>query len=160
MSHDSDPLSSAQHRAHEWLVAITDALGTTDRRYAYRVTRAWLHALRDRLTVDAAAHFGAQLPELWRGLYYEGWVPHRVPQRYRADECLDRVATEASVRRADAGEAIAGVSAGMRELLSRGMLEHTLDQLPRDVRDLFDATPRTASASATGGRPDGATTAP
>lgn len=160
MSHDTDPFASAQHRAHEWLAAIADALGTDDRQYTYRVTRAWLHALRDRLTVEDAAHFGAQLPEVWRGLYYEGWVPHRVPLRFRAEECLDRVAAEAMVRRVDAGEAIAGVSAGMRAMLSRGMLEHTIDHLPRDVRDLFAATPRTPAASATAGRPARARTAP
>ncbi|WP_337994009.1 DUF2267 domain-containing protein [Actinomycetospora lutea] len=33
-----------------------------------RVTRARLHALRDRLTVDAAGRSGAQLPEVRRGL--------------------------------------------------------------------------------------------
>jgi uncharacterized protein (DUF2267 family) len=160
MSHDTDPLASAQHRAHVWLAAIADELGTDDRQFTYRVTRAWLHALRDRLTVDAAAHFGAQLPEMWRGLYYEGWVPHRAPQRYRAEECLDRIATEAPVRRVDAAEAVAGVSAGMRAMLSRRTLEHTLDQLPRDVRDLFAAVPHTPPAAATAGRPDRARTAP
>jgi len=32
-----------------------------------------LHVLRDRLTAEQAVHFGAQLPLLVRGLYYEGW---------------------------------------------------------------------------------------
>ena len=37
--------------------------------YAYRVLRAVLHALRDRVTVDVAAKFAAQLPTLLRGVY-------------------------------------------------------------------------------------------
>ena len=43
-----------------WLNEITDDLGP-DRKLAYRALRAVLHAFRDRLTIDEAAHFGAQL---------------------------------------------------------------------------------------------------
>lgn len=152
MNYHSDPFAHVQNSAHEWLAAVANGLGTTDRRYAYRVLRAWLHALRDRLTVDAAAHFGAQLPELLRGVYYDGWVPSRVPVRYGVEDCLDRISAEATVRRADVRDAISGVSAGMGELLSDGALEHALEQLPKDLRELFTADRVTRSpAPADGG---------
>src|SRR5882762_1591385 len=51
-----------------WLKEIMEATGL-DRRRAYRVLAAVLHALRDRLTVDEVAQLGAQLPILVRGLY-------------------------------------------------------------------------------------------
>jgi uncharacterized protein (DUF2267 family) len=34
------------------LAEVADEFGTADRRFAYRVTRAWLHALRDRLLAE------------------------------------------------------------------------------------------------------------
>ncbi len=142
MTHNSDPLARAQNTAHEWLAAIGEALGTHDRRYTYRVLRAWLHTLRDRLTVEGAAHFGAQLPELLRGTFYDGWVPSKVPIRYGCDDCIDRIAAEAGIRRTDVRSAIRGVSEGMRELLSPGSLAHALEHLPRDLRDMFIPTAR------------------
>ncbi|EHR51231.1 hypothetical protein SacmaDRAFT_2995 [Saccharomonospora marina XMU15] len=137
MPNHQDPLARAQNSAHEWLAAISQALGTQDRRFAYRALRAWLHALRDRLTVEAAAHFAAQLPELLRGTYYDGWVPSRVPVRFSTEECVERFSTHATVRRTDVRNTITGVSTGMAELLSPGTLEHALQQLPQDLRELF-----------------------
>ncbi len=57
--------------------------------------------------------------------------------RYGVAECLDRISTEATVRRADVRQAISGVSTGLTELLSPGALEHALEQLPKDLRGLF-----------------------
>ncbi len=61
-------------------------MGLSDRHAAYRVLRAVLHALRDRLTVAETVDLGAQLPMLIRGLYYEGWTPNDKPLRERTRE--------------------------------------------------------------------------
>jgi uncharacterized protein (DUF2267 family) len=37
--------------------------------------------LRDRLTVEEAVDLRAQLPLIIRGIYYERWQPHRVPEK-------------------------------------------------------------------------------
>jgi uncharacterized protein (DUF2267 family) len=66
-----------------WLDDIMQELGWSDRHRAYHALRAVLHALRDRLPVDDAAHFAAQLPMLIRGLFYEGWRPAAVPVNER-----------------------------------------------------------------------------
>ena len=69
-----------------------DALHWTDRHQAYHALRAVLHMLRDRLPVNVAAHLGAQLPMLIRGLYYEGWYPADKPLMERSrDELLAHV---------------------------------------------------------------------
>jgi uncharacterized protein (DUF2267 family) len=51
-----------------WLNELMDELDWDDKKRAYRVLRATLHALRDRLTPHEAAHLGAQLPMLIRSL--------------------------------------------------------------------------------------------
>jgi uncharacterized protein (DUF2267 family) len=153
MTNHNDPLARAENSAREWLATIGHAMGTRDRRYTYRVMRAWMHALRDRLTVEGAAHFSAQLPELLRGTFYDGWVPSRVPMRYSSEDCIDRIAEQATVRRADVRTALRGVSTGMTMLLSAGALEHALEQLPRDLRTMFAAevpVPQPRAAATTG----------
>ena len=52
----------AFQRANVWVADVTNALGSQDRQYGQRVVRAWLHTLRDRLTIEAAVKFGQQLP--------------------------------------------------------------------------------------------------
>ena len=78
-----------------WLKEIMEVIGP-DRRRAYRVLAAVLHAPRDRLTVDEAAQLGAQLPILVRGLYYDQWHhPSGKPERLRhKEEFLAAVGTE------------------------------------------------------------------
>jgi uncharacterized protein (DUF2267 family) len=50
-----DVFDRSVHKTNEWLKDLMERLGSDDRRYAYRVLRAYLHVLRDRLTVDEAA---------------------------------------------------------------------------------------------------------
>ena len=70
-----DLIDRSVEKTNVWLSQLAEELGSEDRKAAYHVLRAYLHAVRDRLTVDGAAQVAAQLPELIRGIYYEGWVP-------------------------------------------------------------------------------------
>jgi uncharacterized protein (DUF2267 family) len=64
-----------------------------DRQRAYHTLRAVLHALRDRLPLNLAAHLGAQLPLLVRGICYDSWHPQPETTRERKQEkSLDHVA--------------------------------------------------------------------
>jgi uncharacterized protein (DUF2267 family) len=54
-----DSLDRSIDKANAWLADIDAGFGTSDRQLAYRVLRPWLHNLRDRLTVEVAAHFAA-----------------------------------------------------------------------------------------------------
>ncbi|WP_245606462.1 DUF2267 domain-containing protein [Streptomyces himastatinicus] len=61
------------------------------RKQSYAALRAVLHHLRDRLSVDEAVQFGAQLPTLLRGVYYDGWKPAETPVKFNSEEFFRRV---------------------------------------------------------------------
>jgi len=118
----SSHFAQAVHRASVWVADVATALGTRDRNFARRVLRAWLHTLRDRLTVDATAKFGQQLPELLRGMYYDGWEPSRVPMRYNQAEYVQRFAAEARVEPRDVPQLAAAVTHVISEHMSPGQV--------------------------------------
>ena len=126
------------HHANAWLSDLTAELGE-DRRMAYRMLRAFLHLLRDRLTIEEGAHLAAQLPHLWRGVFYEGWVPSRTPDRLRDRESfLERFAVEAQLT--GATEASIGAEACARVLrahIDEGEFRHILGLLPSGLLPLF-----------------------
>ena len=128
-------------KTHLWLNELAQELGTDDKRYAYRALRAVMHAIRDRLTVDETAQLAAQLPELIRGIYYEGWDPSRTPARYHDSKpFLDRIATEASLAGdSEASYAAQAVMHVMRHHVSAGELEQVIGMLPPKVRAVVNA---------------------
>lgn len=129
-----DAFNHALHTANIWLADIGSAFGTRDRRYTQRVLRTWLHALRDRLTVDAAAKFGAQLPELLRGVYYDGWEPNRVPVKYGVDQFVQRFAARAGIPPVQVPTTAATVTEVIADHMSPGQLAETFGELPVDLR--------------------------
>lgn len=146
-------VSSLDHsidKANVWLAEVADDFGTHDRRFAYRVTRAWLHTLRDRLPVPVAAHFAAQLPELLRGVFYDGWNPSRVPVKYDQAEYVQRFAHDARIHDSDVPRAASLVTRTVRRHVSGGALDEALDVLPAGIRQL--AEPKDAGEPAGGSR--------
>lgn len=157
-----DAFDHAVHTANTWLADLAREIGNHDRRYAYRVLRAWLHALRDRLPVNDAAKFSAQLPELLRGVYFDGWEPARTPVKYGPDEYIARFALESRIPATDVTEVAPAVTRTLARRLSPGQLEEALAHLPAPVREVVagpdltaraGAPGRTAHAARTGGPP-------
>jgi uncharacterized protein (DUF2267 family) len=134
-----DSLDHSIETTNRWLSDLARELGATDRRVAYQALRGWLHTLRDRLTVEVAAHFAAQLPELLRGVFYDGWMPSRVPVKYDPDEYLERFAHEANLHDTDALTPLRAVTRCVRRHTSEGAVDRAFGQLPTSVRALLDA---------------------
>ncbi len=133
-----DNLDRSIDKANAWLADIDARFGTEDRRLAYRVLRAWLHNLRDRLSGEVAAHFAAQLPELLRGVFFDGWNPSRVPQKYDRGEYVTRFAREARVRDSDVAKAAAIVTTVARSHMSAGVVTQAFERLPAGLRELLE----------------------
>lgn len=135
---DVNVIDRSVEKTHIWLNELAEELGSEDRQAAYRVLRAFLHAVRDRLTVEEAAQLAAQLPDLIRGIYYEGWVPARTPVKYRdVDEFLQRIAGEALLPGAtEASYACTAAARVLHRHVSEGELKDVLALLPEELRVL------------------------
>jgi uncharacterized protein (DUF2267 family) len=132
-----DPYNHAVHTANIWLSDINTAFGMRDRRFTQRALRTWLHTLRDRLTIDAATKFGQQLPELLRGIYYDGWEPNKAPIKYDVDQYLLRFATEAFIPLGQVASTSATITDVVANHMSPGQVAETLAELPRDLRAIL-----------------------
>lgn len=141
MSTGLDTFDTTVQETNLWLKAIMERLDSEDRHHAYSSLRAVLHALRDRIGAESAAHLGAQLPMLLRGLYYEGWDPTDKPTKERhAEEFLAHVAQE--LPRAEEGEVEQGVLAVLDVLskhVDRGAAVKIAAMFPQDVRKFWPA---------------------
>jgi len=135
-----DSLDRSIDKTNAWLADVAANFGTEDRRLAYRVTRSWLHTLRDRMPVPIAAHIAAQLPELLRGVFYEGWNPSKVPIKYSKDEYVARFARDAQLHHTEVPRAGRLVTSAMQRHISAGAISEVLGALPADIRSLVAAT--------------------
>ena len=134
-----DIIDRSVEKAYIWLGDVAEELGTEDRHHAYRVLRAFLHALRDHLSVDEAAQLAAQLPIFVRGVFYEGWDPSSTPERARdIDSFLTKIAREAGLAgETEASFAATAASRVLRNHISAGEASSVLHVLPEHLRELL-----------------------
>jgi uncharacterized protein (DUF2267 family) len=133
-----DVFDKTLQTTNTWLKEIMEDLGP-DRQVAWHTLRAVLHALRDRLPIDEVAHFGAQLPLLVRGAYYDQWHPAGKPEKIRhQDEFIARVHEELSdIRPVNPTNATRTVFKVVARHIDRGECEKIERALPREIRELW-----------------------
>jgi len=83
-------IEASTQKTHEWIASIAVA-AYMEKRDAYKALRAVLQTMRDRLPMNDAVHFAAQLPMFLRGLFFEGWQPSNVPIAMSREEFLQAV---------------------------------------------------------------------
>jgi uncharacterized protein (DUF2267 family) len=137
-----DTFDKTVQESNLWLKDVMERLNTYDRHHAYSTLRAVLHALRDRIGPENAAHLGAQLPMLLRGLFYEGWDPTGKPTKERHENAfLAHIARELP-RAAGPGEIEQGALAVLDVLskhIDRGAAVKLAAILPQDLRRFWPA---------------------
>lgn len=134
-----DVIDRSAQSAHIWINDVADEFGTPDRQLAYRILRAFLHTVRDRITVEESAQLAAQLPALVRGFYYEGWRPSTTPLLYHDRETfLRKIAEEALLAgTTEASYAVDAAVAVLGRHVSAGEIEDVMAILPAEIRDLL-----------------------
>ena len=137
-----DTFDKTVQETNLWLKDVMERLNTYDRHHAYSTMRAVLHALRDRIGPQNAAHLGAQLPMLLRGLFYEGWDPTGKPTKERHESAfLAHIARELP-RAPGPGEIEQGALAVLDVLskhIDRGAAVKLAAILPQDLRRFWPA---------------------
>ena len=136
-----DVIDRSVEKTHIWLNELSEELGTEDGHHAYRVLRAFLHALRDHLSVNESAALAAQLPIFVRGVFYEGWDPSRTPDHARdLDSFLRRIADEARLSgETEASFAAAAAGRLLARHISPGEAGCVLRVLPGHLREFLSA---------------------
>jgi len=139
-THSVDTIERNVHKVNEWLADLAEELGTDDREMAWRVLRAHLQVLRDRLTIDEAAQLAAQLPHLLRGVMYEGFDPGHQPEKIRdRDAFLARLAERAVLPDGtDPARAATAATRVLRRHVTPGELDDVLGQLPDEIRQVLE----------------------
>lgn len=136
-----DTVSVFEHTieiTHHWLTDLMERMGWHDKHRAYVALRAVLHALRDRVGVDDAAHLAAQLPMLVRGFYYEGYHPAGKPLVERKkSQFLAHVAAECSDESLNDGRVTRAVFEVLAKHITPGEAEKVKAILPAEVRALW-----------------------
>jgi uncharacterized protein (DUF2267 family) len=142
-----DAFDKTLQTTHVWLDELMrdEAVGP-DRQLAWHLLGATLRAVRDRLPVDLAAHFGAQLPLLVRGAYYDQFRPAAMPSRERTlDGFLDGIAAALALARpVNVRDGARAVFAVLSRHMDHGQVVKVREALPEGVRGLWQEEPETA----------------
>jgi uncharacterized protein (DUF2267 family) len=134
-----DVFDRTMETTHIWLNEICQDLGP-DKQVAWKVLSTVLHKLRDRLSINLAAHLGAQLPLLIRGVYYDQFEPGKMPSEFRSrEEFVAEVAEWLSdTRPVDPEEAIRSVFRVLSRHISEGQINKVRDALPKSLRHMWE----------------------
>ncbi len=134
-----DVFDTTIQETNELLKEIEVALGWEGKRHeSYHALRAVLQTLRDRLTIDEAAHVAAQLPLLVKGIFFEGWNPSHTPQKLDKEQFLVKIAARGSIEDINDLEHIVHVIfQAIKSYVSEGEIEDVKGILPKDIASLM-----------------------
>jgi uncharacterized protein (DUF2267 family) len=125
---------------HSWLNEIMADLGP-DKKVAWKVLSVVLRKLRDRLPLGLAAHLGAQLPILVRGIYYDQFEPGKLPTECDThEEFVAEVAEWLSdIRPVDPDAAVRSVFKVLTHHVDPGQITKVREALPRSMRQSWES---------------------
>ena len=122
----------------EWLHEIRNELRWDDDERVYDATKAVLHSVRDRLPLEDATKFSAQLPLILKGIYFDQYDPTGKPLKLRSREAfLNHVRENFPGTVVDPEVAVRGVLRGIAKKSGPHALEKIALSMPEDIRDLI-----------------------
>lgn len=139
-----DTFENSVQKSYEMLKIIEERYGWQKRRnQSIAALRAVLHALRDRLTLEQAVSFSAQLTPLIRGIYFEGWNPLAAPKKMHKKEFLKQIkdnfpfATEDQ----DMEDLVKTAISAINKSIDPAEFKKLSEGLPEDLNELFSSCP-------------------
>lgn len=125
---------------NHWLNEIMGEIGP-DRQVAWKVLSVVLHKLRDRLPLGLAAHLGAQLPLLIRGVYYDQFEPAKLPTDWNSHEQFVAEVSKwlTDIRPVDPDQAVRCVFKVLSHHIDPGQITKVREALPRGLRESWES---------------------
>ena len=132
---------------YEFLGKVAKRLGNPeDKDKAFRVTKAVLHALRNRLYPTEFVQLLAQLPMCIKAIAVDGWDFHEKPEKIKhVDEFIEEVMKEDQrlahndfPTKEEALKAIKAVFGAIKEYVSEGEIKDVEAELPQELKKLME----------------------
>ncbi len=133
-------MDRAVNIAREWLLDFKSMTEIQNDDDVVGAIRAVLQALRDRLPVNEAADFGAQLPLIIRGIYFENWKPADKPLKLRTKKEFLEYVERLLTRNLDAEKTTARVFYFLQKKISQGEIADIKRNMPKDILALWPET--------------------
>lgn len=135
------------NEANTYVKELAFELGhENDPEQTVRLLRAVLHSIRDRITISESLDLLAQLPMILKSLYVEQWTYHEKPPLDYDDiegfaEAVENEQAKLGEQKFDWTEStedlIKIVIASLRKYLTDGQAIHVMEQMPKEVKQLF-----------------------
>ncbi len=127
------------HLTNEWLNELSKKIMVDNSQEVYLLFRAFLHAMRERLTIEESAHFSAQLPLLIKGIYFDGWKPSAIPLKIKTQEEFFALVEEkySGEEEYKFEEITPFIISFLYEKVSRGEIEDMKSVLPEELKNLW-----------------------
>jgi len=134
-------LSFEKHidETYRWIHDIAFLLDGSPRYdVAYQGLRGVLFAMRDRMTPAEVFQFSAQLPLHIRGIFFEGYNLKDKPQKYHAEEFLDRIDSAIPSGAYEGKKVFKAVLRVIYDHISKGELKDIHATFPKDLQALWN----------------------
>jgi uncharacterized protein (DUF2267 family) len=138
MSAGIKPLDRSIQLTLEWLNEIQEEFKWPNKDRVYDATKAVLLATRDRLTIEEAHQFAAQIPMVMKGMFFDGYDPTDKPMLIRnRDKFLEHVRKHFGDRPLDSENAVRTVAKVLRKKISEGQYEDVVGSMPKEIQKLY-----------------------
>jgi uncharacterized protein (DUF2267 family) len=129
--------------ARGWIHSVAIRLNAANENLAVTSLKATLHAIRDQLDPPAVIELGGRLPDLLRGLYYDGWDPTRAPRPAQTRKAFLRRIAHESVRnpRIKPERAAKAALEVIFERLPAAAMAPVIERLPETLHQLWPDEP-------------------
>lgn len=140
-------ISHAVQSVQTWLNELCERGECSDTSEAVAVLRCVLHQLRDRLTLQEAVDLSAQLPLIVRGMFFEGWRPHKPQSKaHSRQDFFDELTARQFPNAVPVERAVRDVFALLARHCDPGEIADVIEQLPHDIKLLWPESARSFRA--------------
>jgi len=131
-------LERSLQRTNHFIHELQTNLGWDDEQRVYTALRATLQQLRNRLTIEEATDFAAQLPLILKGVFYDGWNPSKTPEKIDKTAFLNRIHAHLNNNpNINPDLTVRIIFLTLKDHITGGEIDHVRNVLPKDIASLW-----------------------